>query len=600
MRKVVLTVLSLVTVASFVMVGCASTATEAPAAAADTAMEDTAPAAAEPVMEEAAPATVDFPREETLYTMGKQWGPATSWNPLQQGAYATGTIGLCYETLFIYNPLTDEYIPWIADSGEWVDDTTYQLKIKEGVTFSDGEALTADDVIFTLELGKNFKSAFYSELWAWLDSVEKVDDYTITMKFTNPLYQEWANYLYTIAILPQHLWEGLSEEEAVTGANQPPVGSGPYMYDSADEAKVAWVRDDNWWGISGLGLEMAPKYIVDIVNINNNAALGMVLQGQVDLNNNYLPGIASIINGGYNITTFYSEPPYMLSANTAWLVMNLIKAPMDDPEFRRAVAYAVKVDDIVTKDYGDIVLPANSSGLLPIWDQFVDQDVVDELGFSYDPEESKAILAAAGYKDVNGDGFVEAPDGSAIALEIGCPNGWSDWMVAIQIISQNLKDVGINVEPVYPDYSALIAGLYSGDFDMVINNDAQMSNTVWSYYHFLFYHPIKEQMISGTGNYGRYENQEAFDLVDQLDATPITDIEGMKAIISQLQRIQLTDMPIIPLWYNGVWAQTLNTYWTNWPSAAEGAPKYVPATWNGYWNMGAVLMLTELEPVTAE
>ena len=599
MRKVVLTVLSFVTVASFVLVGCASTATAAPATA-DTSMEEAAPAAEAPAMGEAAPATVDFPRSETLYTMGKQWGPATSWNPLQQGSYAMGTLGLCYETLFLYNPLTDEYIPWIADSGEWVDDTTYQLKIKEGVTFSDGEALTVDDVIFTLEMGKNFKSVYYSELWAWLDSIEKVDETTITLKFTNPLYQEWANYLYSIAILPQHLWEGLTEDEAVVGANQPPVGSGPYLYDSADESKVAWVRNDNWWGISGLGLNVAPKYIVDINNISNNAALGMVLQGQVDLDNNYLPGIASVINGGYGITTYYPEAPYMLSANTAWLVMNLTKAPMDDAAFRRAVSFAIKVDDIVSKDYGNIVVPANSTGLLPIWDQFVDQDVVDELGFSYDPEEAKSILAAAGYKDIDGDGFVEAPDGSTIALEIGVPNGWSDWMVAIQIISQNLKDVGINVEPVYPDYSALVAGLYGGDFDMVINNDAQMSNTVWSYYHFIFYHPIKEQMISGTGNYGRYENQEVFDLVDQLDATPISDVEGMKAIISQIQRIQLTDVPMIPLWYNGVWAQTDNTYWTNWPSSAEGAPKYVPATWNGYWNMGAVLMLTELQPVAAE
>ena len=597
MRKVVLTILSIVIVAGFV-VGCAAPAAETTEVVEEAPVEE---AAVEEVVEvEDAPATVDYPREETLYTMGKQWGAATSWNPLQQGSYAMGTIGLCYETLYVYNPLTDEYIPWIADNGEWVDDTTYNLAIKEGITFSDGEALTADDVIFTLELGKNFASTYYSELWAWLDSIEKVDDYSISMTFNNPLYQEWANYLYSIAILPEHLWAGLTEDEAVTGANQPPVGSGPYVYEDADESRVVWARNDGWWGIDGLGLEMAPKYIIDIANIDNNAALGMVLQGQVDLDNNYLPGIASIIDGGYGVTTYYPEAPYMLSGNTAWLVMNLTKAPMDDPEFRKALAYAIKVEDIVTKDYGNIVLPADPTGLLPIWEKFIDQDVVDELGFSYDPDEAASILAAAGYVDVDGDGFVEAPDGSPIALEIGCPNGWSDWMVAIQIISQNLQDVGINVEPVYPDYSALIADLYSGNFDMVINNDQQMSNTVWTYYHFIFYHPIKEQMISGTGNYGRYENQEAFDLVDELDATPIDDVAGMQSIISELQRIQLTDMPIIPLWYNGAWAQTMNAYWTNWPSSAEGAPKYVPATWNGYWNMGAVLMLSELEPVTAE
>jgi peptide/nickel transport system substrate-binding protein len=500
--------------------------------------------------------------------------------------------------LFLYDPLSDKYIPWLAESGDWTDANTYQLKLRQGVTWSDGKPLTIDDVKFTFELGKTFQSAFYSTVWDWLKSIDKVDDNTLKFTFTNPQYQEWANRLYNIAILPQHLWKDLSEKDAVTGANQPPVGSGPYLYDAADQTKMVWVRNDNWWAIKALGLKVAPKRIVDIVNISNNVALGMVLQGQIDLDNNYLPGLPSIVNGGYGITTYYPQPPYMMSANTAWLVMNLTKKPMDDANFRKAVAFAVNVNEIVTQDYGNMVLPANPTGLLPIWDQFVDKDVVSKLGFKYDPDQAKKILASAGYKDIDGDKFVEAPDGSKIALQIGVPNGWSDWMVAIQIISKNLKAVGINVEPTYPDYSALIDGLYSGKFDMVINNDAQMSNTVYYYYYYMFYHPIKELMISGTGNYGRYDNKAAFDLVDKLNATPITDIEGMKKVISQIQTIQLTDMPLIPLWYNGVWSQVSNSVWTNWPSAAEGAPHYVPATWNGYWNMGAIFILTEIKPVS--
>jgi peptide/nickel transport system substrate-binding protein len=415
--------------------------------------------------------------------------------------------------------------------------------------------------------------------------------------FTNPQYQEWANRLYGVAILPQHLWKDLSEKDAVTGANQPPVGSGPYLYESADQTKMVWVRNDNWWAIKALNLKVAPKRIVDIVNISNNVALGQVIQGLIDLDNNYLPGVPSIVSGGYGITTYFPQPPYMLSANTAWLVMNLTKKPMDDVKFRRAVAFAINVDEIVTQDYGNVVLPSNPTGLLPIWDQFVDKDVVSRLGFKYDPDQAKKILADAGYKDVDGDKFVEAPDGSKIALQIAVPNGWSDWMVAIQIISKNLKAVGINVEPTYPDYGALVAGRDAGKFDMVINNDAQVSNTVYYYYYYMFYHPIKDLMISGTGNYGRYNNPQVFDLVDKLNATPLTDIAGMKSIISQIQTIQLTDMPLIPLWYNGMWCQVSSQYWTNWPSSAEGAPKYPPATWNGYWNMGAILMLTELKPV---
>jgi peptide/nickel transport system substrate-binding protein len=74
----------------------------------------------------------------------------------------------------------------------------------------------------------------------------------------------------------------------------------------------------------------------------------------------------------------------------------------------------------------------------------------------------------------------------------------------------------------------------------------------------------------------------------------------MKAIASQLQKIQLTDMPLIPLWYNGLWAQYNNTVWTNWPSSAPEANHYLPTTWRGYWNMTSILMLTQLKPAPAQ
>jgi peptide/nickel transport system substrate-binding protein len=66
--------------------------------------------------------------------------------------------------------------------------------------------------------------------------------------------------------------------------------------------------------------------------------------------------------------------------------------------------------------------------------------------------------------------------------------------------------------------------------------------------------------------------------------------------MSQLQRIHLEDMPLIPLWYNGMWSQVNNAVWTNWPSAAEGAPHWLPSSWRGYWNMTAIRMLADLEP----
>ena len=62
---------------------------------------------------------VALPRAQTLYVSGKQWGPYTDFNPFRGGDYATGALGLVYETLFRYDPLKDQYIPWLATNGGW-------------------------------------------------------------------------------------------------------------------------------------------------------------------------------------------------------------------------------------------------------------------------------------------------------------------------------------------------------------------------------------------------------------------------------------------------------------------------------------------------
>lgn len=547
----------------------------------------------------AASTVVTYPRNETLYTSGTQWGPPSSWNPFNTGGYAMGTIGLVYETLFIYDPLTNEYKPWLAESGTWNSDTQYEVKLREGLKWSDGEPLTAADVKYTFEIGKE-APVNISTVWRYLDSITQVDDTTLQFNFKTPLYQQWGNTLYQTAIVPQHIWSKMSKDDIVAGANEKPVGSGPYLFDSYDQSRMVWAKNDNWWGKDAVSCDPAPKRIVDIVNGSNNVALGLVLQGGLDLSNNFLPGVATLVKGGYGVQTYYPEAPYMLSANTAWLLMNLTKKPMDDAAFRQAVAYAIDADQIVSVDYGNIVQKANPTGLLPIWDQYVDQAVVDELGFKYDPDKAKEILATAGYKDVNNDGFVEAPDGSPIALKVNNPNGWTDWMEANKIIVNGLKAVGINAESNFPDYGGYLDQRNQGTFDMMIANDAQMSNTPWTYYNWMFQHPVADVATLQNGNYGRYDNPEAFKLVDQLDQVKVDDIAGMKEVMSQLQKIQLTDMPLIPMWYNGAWAQYSNAVWTNWPSSAETSNHYLPVTWRGYWNMTGIQMLCDLKPAPAQ
>ncbi|WP_322798465.1 ABC transporter substrate-binding protein [Thermoflexus sp.] len=594
MKRLSLLLVHLAVIGVMLLSACQpTTPTPSPTAAPATQPPGPAPTATPPATP--TPAVVVYPREETLYTSGTQWGPPSNWNPIQVGTYAMGTIGLCYETLFLYDPLKDEYIPWLAESGRWASDNVYEVKLRQGITWADGQPMTSADVVYTFELGK-LEGVYYRPLWDWLEKVEAVDNLTVRFTFKEVRHQEWGNTLYSVAIVPKHAWQGRSPDEIVNGQNLPPLCSGAYVYEAHSEDRVVWKRNDNWWAIKVLGKSVAPRYIVDIVNPSNNVALGLVLKGEVDLSNNFLPGIATLVKGGYGIKTWYDDAPYMLAANTAFLFMNLTKKPMDDPNFRRAMAFAINVDEIVTRVYGNIVQKANPTGLLPVWERFVDQAVVNELGFSYDPNRAKQILAQAGYRDVNGDGFVEAPDGSPIQLKIMVPFGWTDWMEAAKVIASSAQAVGINLQADFPDFGGYWDQLTGGTFDMAINNfGSQMSNTPWTFYFWLFRNPITPKM--NDGNYGRYNNPRVFDLVVQLDKVPVGDTAGMKQVISQIQRIQLTDMPAIPLWYNGLWAQWNEAHWTGWPSAAAGAPKYLPCTWRGYWNMTALLMLTELKPV---
>ncbi|MFL6120701.1 ABC transporter substrate-binding protein [Actinophytocola sp.] len=541
-------------------------------------------------------ASGSYPRNQTLFTSGTQWGPPSNANPFRQNDYATGTVGLLYETLFLYDPLGDKFEPWLAEKDQWVDDKTYEVTLRDGLTWSDGKPITAEDVAFTINLGK-MKTVQYNPLYGSIDSVQAVDDKTTKVTFKEPHYQQWANWVYFNPILPKHLWEGKSEKDVTQGANfDKPVGSGPYLYETHDQDRMVWKRNDKWWGKDKLGLNMKPKYIVDIVNTSNEAALGQVLQGDIDLSNNFLPGIASLVKGGYKLQTYFKDAPYMLAANTTWLIPNTKKAPMNDPAFRRALAFSIDTDKIVNSVYSNIVEKANPTGLLPIWDKYIDKGVVDQLGPTYDTSEAKGILEQAGYRDTNGDGFVENKDGSPISLKLATPSGWTDWNEAARVITDSAKSAGIQITAETPAAEVVQDQRESGQFDLILNNDRQMDNTPWRYYEYVFGLPVLEQQT--TINYGRYENQQAWDLVSKLDGTKVDDLAGMNAITSQLQRIQLTDEPVIPLWYNGLWSQYSNNVWTNWPS--DQGPKLVPTMWHGYLQRGSIKMLAELKPAPEE
>ncbi len=541
--------------------------------------------------------TTALPRAATLYTSGTAWGPYSSFNPLRQG-YATGTLGLLYETLFRYDPLKDTFIPWLATNGGW-SGSSYVVTLRNGVKWNDGQPLTAADVKFTFETGK-LAGSENSTMWkTGLTSITTKGN-VISFNFKGvPNYQDWNTNMYSIAIVPKHIWSHLSATEITTGNVSGPgqlVGTGPFTYGAGagTSQTLQWNRRAGWWATSALGMKMPMQYIVDIHNTQNTASMQNFLQNNIDLSNNFFPGIDKQIGG--RVITYYKSAPYMLSANTAWLVPNTTHKPLNDKNFRRALAESINVDQIVAADYGHIVSKANSTGLLPTWNKWIDQAQVKKLGFSYNLSAAKALLAANGYKDTNGDGYVENKDGSQINLSLIVPNGWSDWMTAIQIIAASAKDAGIRITPSYPDYNGLVDTRNSGKFDLVINNDKQLSNSPYTYYDYLFHLPVADSQT--FANYERFTEAGAAPWAATLALNKVkpTDVAKAKLVNSRIQKYILEYLPAIPLWYNGMWSQYNTTYWTNFPNATGKGMQNTPTMWNGYLNMTGIDALAKLKP----
>src|SRR3954452_11750270 len=530
-----------------------------------------------------------LPRNETFYTSGKQWGPYTDFNPLRPSDYATGVVGLMYETLFRFDPIKVSFIPWLATSGKWVG-SNYVLNVRKGVKWSDGQALTGADVKFSFETGK-IDGSEWAGMWTndgLVGITARGNLVTFHLK-GKPNYANWDYDLYNVAIVPQHIWKSFSAKEIATGNNDKPsnmVATGPFVYGAGagSSQTLQYNRRDGWWA-SNQRLEPKPamKYIVDIHNTQNTASLQNFLQDKIDLSNNFFPGIDKSIGG--NVQTYYTKAPFMLSANTAWLVPNTTKKPLNDVNFRRALAMSINVDRIVSDDYGHIGAKADPTGLLPVWNKYIDHAQAKKLGFKYNVAGAKALLAKSGYK-AGSDGFVRNKDGSSINLSLIVPNGWSDWMTAIQIIADSAKAAGIKITPSYPDYNTLVSQRSAGKYDLVINNDKQVSNSPTTFYDYLFRLPVQDQQINA--NYSRFTQAGAKPWAMTLRVSDVkpTDLETQKPVNRHIQKYILTDLPAIPLWYNGMWAQYDLKYWKNFPTQAGG--HYTPSTWNGYFNMTGI------------
>jgi peptide/nickel transport system substrate-binding protein len=545
-----------------------------------------------------------YPRNETLITIGAQWGPIAGTNPYV-GNYAVGMVELVNETLLRYDPLKDKYINWLAKSAKFSGKKVYTVNVRPGIRWSNGQKFTGKDVKFNFRLGR-FKTAFWHGLYSTLKSI-RAKGLTVTFTFKRtPNYIQWQNLIWNLPMINPAQGGSISNETLTTYSPKNPIGTGPYALDPAGfdaTTRVVWKKKAVWWAAQQkLAPSPKPKYVIDLVDtcdgwfihtlcscLNN---LTPLLNGVGDLENAYLPGVQKYVASG-QMRTYYPKKPYNLSGNTAWLTPNTTHKPLDDKRFRGALATSINVPNIVANNYGHLVRPADATGLLPTWNKWVDQKQLKALGFKYSTNKARSLLSAAGYRDTNSDGYVENKDGSPLDLRLAVPQGWSDWENARDMIVSSAKKAGIRIHRDEGDHNHWQSERNSGAFDLVLDNHFQLSDSPWTYYDGIFRLPV--QMEQTAANFGRYQSLTAWKLSKQLDKTRPEDVAKRKAIMKKLQKIMLTEVPIIPLWYNGIWAQSQSGYWTNWPSSTSKR-NYVPGMWRGYMQMTGIDMITHLKP----
>jgi peptide/nickel transport system substrate-binding protein len=537
-----------------------------------------------------------YPRAQTLITSGSQWGNIAGMNPYV-GNNAAGMIGLVNETLLRYDPLADKYINWLAQSAKWTGAKQYTIVVRPGVKWSDGQTFKGSDVAFNVNLAR-FNTSRWNNLYANLKPIT-VKGNTVVFNFKGtPNYVQWQNMVWNMPMISPLQGKAITTAQQLTTYNpHTPIGTGPYKLDTSGfdvTTRVVWAKRAHWWAADQkVSPSPAPQYIIDLVNTSNTNALSGVLSGIEDLNNNYLPGVAQLVDSG-KVHSYFPKAPYMLSANTAWLEPNTTVAPLSDPVFRKALAMSIDINKIVTDDYGKIVLPASPSGLLPTWKKTINASLVKQFGFKHDVAGAKALLVKAGYK-TDGSGMFLNKDGSKIDLDISVPQGWSDWEAARDMIVASAKDAGIRITAKVKDFNTWQSDRNTGKFDLVIDNAYQLSDNPWTYWNGVYHLPV---ITTGTGqtfaNYSRYSNATAWNLTQKLDRTPPSDTKTVTSLNNQLQTILMQDLPLIPLWYNGIWAQMTSKYWTNWPTAGTDR-QFVPVMWNGYLQMTGIDTITHLK-----
>jgi peptide/nickel transport system substrate-binding protein len=528
-----------------------------------------------------APVLGSLPRNETLYFNGIHWGAATHFNPFNSDS----TFGITpftalsrqaiYETLFIFNLLDAKMYPQLAESYSW-NGQNATVVLNRNVKFSDGKPMTADDVVYTYELQNRYATAG-TAYWSYIDSVRKVDDYTVEIrgKASNFNPKQIETSLVALYIVPKHVWEGIEKDNPpptgiVAYPNWEPVATGPYKPYIHDDTKIVLIRDDNYWGKTKYGKLPVPKYLAHNIYKDNASGDAAFRAGEVDVSQQF---ISQVWTFGSSVETFIPQAPYYFPGVIPSIIFNTTKPGLDDPAVRRAIAMSLDYDMIGKNAMSGYTAPMAASLMLPVPAEqaLIDTEALKPYQWNgVDVAGANRLLDQAGW--VKGADGIRAKGGVRLSFRAECPAGWSDWNASLEVVAQVGRELGMDITTYFPEMNVWVGDMYNAAFDILMYSYGGAGPaSPWS----RAYQTMSSADIPppGTpnriGNFGRWNNARADQIISQIAAE--TNPATLKQLWTELNIIYLQNMPAAGLMYRPVVFHTVNTsVWTGFPKMGDG------------------------------
>lgn len=348
---------------------------------------------------------------------------ATSFDPL----YGIGIASIkVFYNIFDTLLTTDKngkIVGQLAESYNWVDDKTLNVKLRKGITFQNGEPCTSEDVKFTFDriLG-GYGDGTVGLLYETLDSVKIIDDLTVQFKtkvvdaaFLNRLGSVWgAN------IVPKDYTESVGDEAFKTK----PIGTGPFQMTSYSPEKIVLTRYDGFWG-------KAPnvKQIELTVYPEASARTTALINGEVDIINDVTADMVDNIDKRDGLSTVGTP-----IKNIHIYVFNTATGPMKSEKFRQALTIGINRKLLVDTLWGKYAeVPQGHQ-----FESYGDTYIKEYPGIQYDLERAKQLVKESGY------------DGTVIEIEM-MQGYYMNGDQAGEAIVDMWKQIGVNAKVVYKD-----------------------------------------------------------------------------------------------------------------------------------------------------